>query len=317
MVANRERRRARDHRRTNKCRRHERRPGYGKTKWLSLPIFWDSTSDNAITYDDWRSDVDNYVREGHSTKLIRDSVLCALEGHPCYTTKMAMDDGDGSLPSIMEVLDSVYGGATTYSTLISKLNMIQQGNREVAKDYYERVVQLRVKLQEFHHYMFWPGDLEYHAKNTFFNGLHPEYQAMVVHKRDDPQTSITHLLITVCKCEENKAQHCRSRRAEYAKAYPPSTSKPPYRTNNTDPHQRRPDNNHQDQVCYRRQDNNNSPNVTIHAAQVEPAMEIQAEEDYILPYIDYDNALQDRDDVEMTFYTEVYVAAIRMADNTE
>ena len=75
-------------------------------------------------------------------------------GAPRYTAKMAMDDGDGCLHSIMEVLDSVYGGATMYSMLMSKLNTIQQGNGEVAKDYYERVVQLRVKLQEFHHYMF-------------------------------------------------------------------------------------------------------------------------------------------------------------------
>ena len=200
-----------DHRRTNKCRCRERRPGYGKTKQLSLPIFRDSTSDNAITYDDWRSDVDNYVWEGHSPKLIRDSVLCALEGHFCYTAKTVMDDGDGSLHSIMEVLDSVYGGATMYSALMSKLNTIQQGNGEAAKDYYERVVQLRVELQEFHHFMFRLGDLEYHAKNAFFNGLHPEYQAMVVHKRDDPQASITHLLIAMCECEENEAQHCRSR----------------------------------------------------------------------------------------------------------
>ena len=140
-----------DHRRMNKCRCHEQHPGYGKTKWLSLPIFQDSTSDNVITYDNWRSDVDNYVQEGHSPKLIRDSVLCVLEGHSHYTTKMAMDDGDGSL---MEVLESVYGGAITYSMLMSKLNTIQQGNREAAKDYYEHVVQLRVKLQEFHHYMF-------------------------------------------------------------------------------------------------------------------------------------------------------------------
>ena len=165
--------------------------------------------------------------------------------------------------------------------------------------------------------MFRLGDLEYHAKNAFFNGLHPEYQAMVVHKRDDPQTSITHLLIAMCECEENEVQHCRSRQVEYTKAYPPSMSKPPYRTNNTDPHQQRPDNNHQDQAHYHWQDNNNSPNVTIQVAQVEPAMEIQAEEDYILLYIDYDNTPQDRDNVEMTFYTEVYVAAIRMADDTE
>ena len=143
-----------DHRRTNKHRCLELHPGYGKTKRLSLLIFQDSTSDNAITYDDWRSDVDNYIREGHSPKLIRDSVLCALEGHPCYTSKTAMDDGDSSLHSIMELLDSVYGGGTTYSALMNKLNTMQQGNGEATKDYYERVVQLRVKLQEFHHFMF-------------------------------------------------------------------------------------------------------------------------------------------------------------------
>ena len=93
-----------------------------------------------------------------------------------------MDDWDGSLHSIMEVLDSVYGGTTTYSALMSKLNTITQGNGEVAKDYLEHVVQLRVKLQEFHDFMFWSGALEYHAKNAFFNGLWPEYQAMLVHK---------------------------------------------------------------------------------------------------------------------------------------
>ena len=93
-----------------------------------------------------------------------------------------MDYGDGSLRSIMEVLESVYGKATTYSALMSKLNTVQQGNGESAKDYYERVVQIQVKLQEFQHYMFRPGDLEYHTKNAFFNRLHPEYQAMVIHK---------------------------------------------------------------------------------------------------------------------------------------
>ena len=46
-------------------------------------------------------------------------------------------------------------------------------------------------------------------------------------------------------------------------------------------------------------------------------MEIEAEEDYIPPYIDDDNAPQDRDDVELTFHTEVYAAVIRMADDTE
>ena len=42
-----------------------------------------------------------------------------------------------------------------------------------------------------------------------------------------------------------------------------------------DLHQQRLDNNHQDQMHYHRQDNNNSPNVTIHATQLEPTIEIK------------------------------------------
>ena len=108
--------------------------------------------------------------------------MCVLDRCPRNTAKMAMDDGNGSLHRIMEALDSMYGGSTMYSTLMNKLNTIQQGNGEAAKDYYECVVHIRVKLTEFHHFMFWPGDLEHHAKNAFFNCLCPEYQAIVVHK---------------------------------------------------------------------------------------------------------------------------------------
>ena len=107
---------------------------------MNLPIFRDSSSNNAITYDDWCSEVDNFVREGHSSNLIRDSVLSALEGRPRHTAKAAMEDGDGSLRSVMSALDQVYGGATTYTTLLNKLNSVQQGYDESAKDYYERVL---------------------------------------------------------------------------------------------------------------------------------------------------------------------------------
>ena len=173
-------------------------------KKLNVPIFRDSTSDNTITYDDWRCDVDNCIREGHSTTLIRDSVLSTLEGRPCCTAMTAMEDGDGSLKSIMTTLDQVYGGATTYTTLLHKHNSIQQTHGEMAKDYYECVMQIRVKLQEFHCYMFRPDDLECQAKESFFNGLRPEFQLMVVHKRDNPSVSIMKLLVAIRECEENQ-----------------------------------------------------------------------------------------------------------------
>ena len=63
----RDQRERRDNRRRH-CRERRRGPN-GRRKKLNLPIFRDSTSDNAITYDDWRSEVDNYVREGHSHQL--------------------------------------------------------------------------------------------------------------------------------------------------------------------------------------------------------------------------------------------------------
>ena len=167
---------------------------------MNLPIFRDSTSDNTITYDDWRCDVDNCVREGHSSTLIRDSVLSTLEGRPRHTAMTVMEDGDRSLKSIMTALDQVYGGVTTFTALLHKVNSIQQAHGNLAKDYYEHVVQIRVKLQEFHHYMFRPGDLEHQAKEAFFNGLCPEFQSMVVHKRDDHSVSITKLLVAVREC---------------------------------------------------------------------------------------------------------------------
>ena len=82
----------------------------------------------------------------------------------------------------MSALDQVYGGATTYTTLLNKLNSVQQGYDESAKDYYERLLQIWVKLQEFHAYIFHKGDLERQTKEAFFNGLKSEYQAMVVRK---------------------------------------------------------------------------------------------------------------------------------------
>ena len=148
--------------------------------------------------------MDNCVRKGHPTTLIRDSVLSTLEGRPCCTAMTVMEDSNGSLKSIMTALDQVYGGATTYTALLHKLKSIQQAHSKLAKDYYECVVQIRVKLQEFHRYMFRPGDLEHQAKEAFFIGLHPEFQLMVVHKGDDPSVSITKLLVAVRECKENQ-----------------------------------------------------------------------------------------------------------------
>ena len=73
--------------------------------------------------------------------------------------------------------------------------------------------------------------MERQTKEAFFNGLKPEYQAMVVQKKDDPTVGTTDLLSAVHECEENQENNRRNRRADYVKMYPPSTSRPSYRDN--------------------------------------------------------------------------------------
>ena len=166
--------------------------------------------------------------------------------------------------------------------------------------------------------MFRRGDLERQTKEAFFNGLKPEYQAMVVHKKDNPTVGMTDLLSAVCECEENQENNRHNRRADYTKTYPPSTSHPSYRDRDhhdnarvlpsVPPGQNRyqPDNHHTDR------------NVPIHAAQVEPEHEYdyRDEGDYIPEYADYDQGL-DQDDVDLTFATDMWVMAIERADGLE
>ena len=59
--------------------------------------------------------------------------------------------------------------------------------------------------------MFRRGDLECQTKEAFFNGLKPKYQAMVVHKKDDPTVGTTDLLSAICEYEENQENNRRNR----------------------------------------------------------------------------------------------------------
>ena len=54
---------------------------------------------------------------------------------------------------------------------------------------------------------------------------------MVVHKKDDPTVGTTDLLSAVRECKENQENNRCNRRADYAKTYPPSASRPSYRDN--------------------------------------------------------------------------------------
>ena len=171
--------------------------------------------------------------------------------------------------------------------------------------------------------MFRPGDLECQAKDAFLNGLCPEYQSMVVHKQDNPRVNITQLLVAVRECEENQENNWCNPHAEYAKAYPPSTA----RNNNNNYHDHHqnihtcpshtlPHNQNQDRNRYC-QDNRNLT-ITIQAVHADPDVHVQVNDDYLPPYVNYDNPdYLDQGDPELTLYTQFYKVAVQLAESTE
>ena len=65
------------------------------------------------------------------------------------------------------------------------------------------------------------------------------------------------------------------------------------------------------------QDNRNAP-VTMHALHPEPDVHMQVNDNYLPPYIDYDNPDElEQGDPELTLYTQFYKAAIQLADNAK
>ena len=107
---------------------------------------------------------------------------------------------------------------------------------------------------------------------------------MVVHKHDNPNVSITQLLTAVRECKENEENNQSNRRAEYAKAYPASTSRPTY----------------------------GADRAAGHHSNPVPADVQQG--DYPPQYQDYDD-MPEREEYE--FYAKFYAATVDMANKVE
>ena len=129
--------------------------------------------------------------------------------------------------------------------------------------------------------------------------------------------SITQLLVAVRECEENQENNLHTQWAEYAKAYPPSTTRNDnYRDGD---HQNTrsgtvPQNQRQNHY---RQDKRNAP-VTVQAMHPNPDVHIQVNDDYLPSYVNYKNPDElDQGDLELTLYTQFCKAAVQLADNAE
>ena len=200
-------------RRRMKARRWDCRKG-GREKSnrgkLSLPIFRDSSKDDAISYDDWRCEVDALILRGHSQKKVKIAVLDALEGRPKRTAQVADTDhkgriGKGKLHKVLEALANSYGRSATYQSLVGELCSIQQKRGETPKAYYERLTTIVLLLRERHGDRIKVKELDSIAKDCFYSGLHEQYQPLVVHLKDKAYTTASDLLKAIRLHEETES----------------------------------------------------------------------------------------------------------------
>ena len=201
------------HTERTQVQREFRRP---KNRRLSFPLFRETTKEDAISYQDWRSEIKDALEQGHNAAKVKEAMFASLEGMARDNAKMIDENGDLHVTQILDGLDSLYGVSMTFQSLNAALCGLQQRQMESARAYYNHMAQITVILRERHCNRYRPGELARMSKDCFYVGLLPENRPMVVHLKDQPHTTPLDLLKALLEQEENDALTCTW--------YPPSTS---------------------------------------------------------------------------------------------
>ena len=73
-----------------------------------LSLFRDSPKEGALTYTDWRREVEEYLRKGYDDNRVKDAMLSSVEGQ-AYVNFRSCDEGRNHTPAqILREMDSIY-----------------------------------------------------------------------------------------------------------------------------------------------------------------------------------------------------------------
>ena len=89
-----ERRRRRNramHREHTRAWREFRRP---KNRCLSFPLFRETTKEDAISYRDWRSEIEDALEHGHNAAKVKEAMFASLQGMALDNAKMIDENGE-------------------------------------------------------------------------------------------------------------------------------------------------------------------------------------------------------------------------------
>ena len=88
-------------------------------------MFWETTKEDAISYRDWRSKIEDALEQGHDPAKVKEAMFTSLEGMAKDNAKMIDENGDLHVTRILDGLDSLYGVSMTFQSLNATLCGLQ------------------------------------------------------------------------------------------------------------------------------------------------------------------------------------------------
>ena len=100
-------------------------------------------------------------------------------------------------------MDSIYNVSVTFQDLIARICGLKQGMNEPIKSYYEQMVDISVKLEQYHGDRFGPSELSLMKKDCFYAGLKEHNKYLVSHMKDRDQYGLAQMLKEIRELEDS------------------------------------------------------------------------------------------------------------------
>ena len=79
-----------------------------------MPLFRETTKEDAISYRDWCGEVEEALERGHDAAKVKEVIFASLEGMARDNAKMIEESGN---LHITRILDGLYGVSMTFQSL--------------------------------------------------------------------------------------------------------------------------------------------------------------------------------------------------------
>ena len=130
-------------------------------------------------------------------------MLSSVEGQ-AYVNFHSCNEGRNCTPAqILKEMDSIYNVSITFRDLNARMCGLKQGMNEPIKSYYEWMVDISVKLEQYHGDYFGPGELSLMKKDCFYAGLKEHNKYLVSYMKDRDQYGPAQMLKEIWEQEDS------------------------------------------------------------------------------------------------------------------